>query len=70
MENFKFNLGQKARIVCSGEEGNIRGRADYVAGRSDYLLHYKSAEGKADSAWFAEDLLEPVVDLPAAEAAQ
>lgn len=58
---FRFNLHDSVEIGISGEQGYIKGRAEYLAMRPQYLVHYKSADGRASEAWFGdEDLVEAV----------
>ncbi|WGL96284.1 hypothetical protein [Arsenophonus nasoniae] len=52
---FKFELNQEVKILVSDEEGNIKGRADYVNSDNQYLLCYKAADGRAVDKWLYED---------------
>lgn len=55
--NFKFNLGQAVVIDCSGETGQVVGRAQYLSGEQSYQVRYKAADGRAVEAWWAENAL-------------
>ena len=59
MDQFTFNIGASVRISVSGEEGIVKGRADYGGTRpQSYLVDYKAADGRAVSAWWDLDQLE------------
>ena len=55
--NFKFNLGQAVIIECSGETGQVVGRAQYLSGEQSYQVRYKAADGRAVEAWWGESAL-------------
>ena len=57
---FKFELRQKVSIAISGEEGIIKGRADYANAEDGYFVHYRSADGCASDKWFTADELEAI----------
>lgn len=50
--NTRDVLGRKATIVCSGEVGEIIGVAIYKDAKTDFLLRYKSADGRAVESWW------------------
>lgn len=54
---FRFSLGQMVNIFISGEYGEIIGRAEYLFGQNQYLIRYKSADGRAVEAWWAENAI-------------
>lgn len=54
---FKFNLGEKVKVLISGEAGYVKGRAEYADGQKQIFIHYKAADGRAVDAWFQEDEL-------------
>lgn len=54
----KIELKQNVTIVASGEQGEVIGRAEYTIAEPSYLVRYKSADGRAVEAWWAEDALE------------
>ncbi|KQP37580.1 hypothetical protein [Pseudorhodoferax sp. Leaf274] len=56
-KTFQIELGARVRIDCSGEEGEVRGRAEYVDAESTYFVHYKAADGRATEAWWRETAL-------------
>lgn len=55
--NFKFNLGQSVVIECSGETGQVVGRAEYLSGEQSYQVRYKAADGRAVETWWNESAL-------------
>jgi hypothetical protein len=57
-EDFRFTLGQRVKITCSGETGEIVGRAEYVNSEPCYYIRYARADGVADNSWWAESALE------------
>lgn len=57
MSEFKFSLGQQARITVSGETGEVTGRSEYTTLENTYYLRYKSADGRAVQAWWDESSL-------------
>ncbi len=53
-EKFKFALAQQVVITVSGETGKVQGRAEYTNSENTYYVHYKSADGRAVTAWWPE----------------
>lgn len=61
-EKFTFGLGEPVRIKCSGEQGEVIGRAEYSNGAEDgYYLRYMAADGRAVTAWWDESAIESAV---------
>ena len=59
MHQFKFDLQQQVRIICSGEVGEVIGRCEYANGAPpSYLLRYSTALAVAHEAWWSEESLE------------
>lgn len=56
---FKHELGQAVQITISGEEGRIKGRAEYQNDANQYCAHYLSADGRVMNVWFEEGELSP-----------
>ena len=56
---FQFALGSKVAVTCSGETGEVMGRAEYSNSTNSYLVRYQSADGRAVEAWWQEDALLP-----------
>jgi len=54
---FKFQLGQRAVIQVSGEEGEVVGRAEYNNAEPSYFVRYKTAQGLAATEWWTEQAL-------------
>lgn len=62
-EGFKFNLKAGVRIACSGEVGQVIGRAEYsTTSTASYLVRYKASDGRAVEAWWTEDALEATAE--------
>lgn len=57
MNQFKFNLGETARITSSDEQGTVIGRAEYQHCDNSYLLRYRSGDGRAVETWWSESAL-------------
>ena len=53
-----YPLGAKARVICSGEIGQIIGRAEYTHYAPQVMLRYKAADGRAVEAWWALEAVE------------
>lgn len=45
-------LGRSAKILCSGERGQIVGHAFFLAQEPQYLIRYKAADGRATEQWW------------------
>ena len=55
---FKFYIEEFVCITVSGEQGDVIARAEYAHSEDQYLLRYKSADGRAVEAWWPESALE------------
>jgi hypothetical protein len=55
--SFKFELGQSVAIVVSGETGEVIGRAEYKTADNNYMIRYKTADGRATQEWWQEEAL-------------
>ncbi|MDH5188486.1 MAG: hypothetical protein OEW37_05960 [Rhodospirillaceae bacterium] len=55
--SFKFKLNETVTIIALNQTGTIQDRAQYLTGKDMYQLHYKAADGRAITTWWAEDLL-------------
>jgi hypothetical protein len=51
---FKYELTQVVQVTISGEEGHIKGRAEYANCCNQYYIHYLTADGCAVDRWFDE----------------
>lgn len=60
MNSFGFDLKQVVKISESGEQGTIIGRAEYLAQENQYLIRYKTADGRATELWWGESAIEAV----------
>ena len=54
---FKFKLKSTLKIECSGEVGEVKGRAEYDNAKPQYLLRYASADGRGVESWWDENAL-------------
>lgn len=57
MRTFAFQLQESVAIAVSGERGTIVGRAEYTNQSPQYLIRYKTADGRAIESWWAQDAL-------------
>jgi hypothetical protein len=60
MDEFMFDLGDSAKIACSGETGKIVSRSQSIDAQPQYLLRYKAGDGRAVETWWAQDALQTV----------
>ena len=51
-------LRDSVRIICSGETGQVIGRAEYTNAGPQCLVRYSGADGRAVEAWWNDDALE------------
>lgn len=58
--SFKFELCQSIKVTISGEEGQVKGRAEYAHMNNQYFIHYLTADGRGVDGWFDEGELSPV----------
>lgn len=63
MKEFKFNLGQQVIIACSGERGEVVGRAQYKSSDDTYLIRCKAADGRAVQYWWGQEALEAIEEV-------
>lgn len=59
-DQFKFRKNQRVRIIESGEEGIVIGRAEYINSTDTYFVRYKAADGRAVEQWWSVEALEEV----------
>ncbi|MDQ7104194.1 hypothetical protein REA38_11600 [Serratia sp. MF2] len=57
---FIYSFGQDVAITVSGECGKIKGRAEFIYSPNQYLLIYKTADGRAEERWVDETELSAV----------
>lgn len=57
---FRYELGQKVKIIISGEVGHIKGRAQYSDEVDSYYVMYKAADGRATKWWLNETDIAPI----------
>lgn len=54
---FKFKLHDPVAIAISGEIGVVIGRAEYTNSTPQYLVRYKTADGRGVESWWSEDAI-------------
>lgn len=59
MIRWEFELGQRVKLVESGEEGLVIGRAEYINMPNQYLVRYRAGNGQQVEAWWAFDAISP-----------
>lgn len=57
METFNYSNGDQVTIICSGETGNVLGRADYLHDENQYYVEYLAADGRGVKQWWPESSL-------------
>ncbi len=60
MKELRFELGAAVAITTSGEAGVVVARAEYQTSQDQYLVRYKTADGRATESWWGDDALEQV----------
>lgn len=55
-----FDLKSKVKIIVSGEEGEIIGRAEYTYCENQYYIRYKTADGRAIESWWTASAIEVI----------
>jgi hypothetical protein len=54
---FAFKMWEDVGISVSGETGAVIGRVEYASGEDQYLIRYKSADGRAVENWWVVSAL-------------
>lgn len=57
-KTFEFELNQQVSLRCSGEQGNVIGRAEYIESTPSYYIRYKAADGRAVESWWSGSALQ------------
>lgn len=57
MDSMVFDLNAEVQLSMSAEQGVIIGRAQYSNKTNQYLVRYKSADGRLVENWWDEDAL-------------
>jgi hypothetical protein len=60
MVELKYFLRQRVRITESLEVGTVHARSESTTGEPQYLVRYKSADGRAVEQWWSENAIEAV----------
>ena len=55
---FKYDLDARVKVSCSGEEGDVIGRAEYTSQEPQYWIRSKAADGRAVESWWSESALD------------
>lgn len=59
--SFKFELGDKVKLVTSDEQGEVIGRSEFSNGSCpSYLVRYKAGDGRQNEVWWNSDALEAI----------
>ncbi|MGJ0505631.1 MAG: hypothetical protein ACR652_00565 [Methylocystis sp.] len=56
-QGFKFNLRQSVALTQSAEAGVVVGRVEYTYSDNNYLIRYRSADGRQVQDWWPEDAI-------------
>jgi len=64
MPKFKFDLRQPVKIKVSGETGEVQSRLESVGSNNQYLMYYRSTDGRAIETWWNEAQLAAVPKKP------
>jgi hypothetical protein len=59
---YKFDLKADVTIKASGEQGQVRARAEWATGNVSYFVAYTTKGGEYRTDWIDEDLLAAFVD--------
>ena len=59
---FEYELFALVTITQSGEQGQVRARAEWVSGNICYHVAYTTKVGEFKEAWIDQDLLEPFTE--------
>jgi len=57
MKDWKFELGAEVMVECSGEKGEVIGRAEYPVDEDRFLVRYKGGDGVARESWWPASAL-------------
>lgn len=49
---FEFDFGAHVKIKCSGEKGEVIGRATYPDRPNQFLIRYAAGDGRAVQDWW------------------
>lgn len=52
-----IQLGSHVAIACSGETGQVVGRAEYTTCETSYLVRYAAGDGRAVEQWWQQSAL-------------
>lgn len=55
--HFTYEIGTDVVIDASNEQGQVIGRAEYATCENNYLIRYKSADGRAVESWWGESAI-------------
>jgi hypothetical protein len=58
MNKFEFEMGEKVKLIDSGESGTVTARAEFQYGENQYFVRYKSGAGVACQIWWPASALE------------
>lgn len=58
MDRFLFELGQRVKLVESGEQGLVMGRAEYRHTENHYFVRYMDGSGRQVEQWWGQSALD------------
>jgi hypothetical protein len=67
-KGFRFGLRDTVTITQSGENGSVRGRAEWTTGNISYFIAYTTKSGEFKEAWIDQDLLDEIKERRKARA--
>lgn len=59
MNTLVFNLRDRVKLIESGEQGQVIGRAEYTTTEPHYLVRYRAGDGRQVETWWSESALAP-----------
>jgi hypothetical protein len=63
---FRYELDQTVRLPLSDESGIVIGRAQYTDANNNYLVRYRSGDGRQVECWHTELAIEAIMPPEAA----
>lgn len=58
MSVFKFEMGQRVKLVESEEEGEVIGRGEHKSSEPNYRVLYRAGDGRQVDCWWDESSLQ------------
>ena len=57
MHSFRFNLGDRVKLVESDETGIVMGRAEYAHSEDAYYVRYRAGDGRQVESWWGDSAI-------------